>query len=73
MNEPEIVMYDDCFFVEERFGLWISTSKESEALVTSLTKEECIVATRFYLKGQQEGWPEESNRVINDGVVGGKL
>ena len=73
MNEPEIVMYDDCFFVEERFGLWISTSKESEALVTSLTKEECIVATRFYLKGRQEGWTEESNRVINDGVVGGKL
>ena len=73
MNEPEIVMYDDCFFVEERFGLWISTSKESEALVTSLTKEECIAATRFYLKGRQEGWPEESNRVINDGVVGGKL
>ena len=43
MNEPEIVMYDDCFFVEERFGLWISTSKESEALVTSLTKEECCL------------------------------
>lgn len=73
MNEPEIVMYDDCFFVEERFGLWISTSKDREALVTSLTKEECIVATRFYLKGRQEGWSEESNRVINDGVVGGKL
>jgi hypothetical protein len=29
--------------------------------------------TRFYLKGEQEGWPEESNRVINDGVVDGKL
>ena len=32
-----------------------------------------FLATRFYLKGRQEGWPEESNRVINDGVVGGKL
>jgi len=25
------------------------------------------------LKGNQEGWAEENNRVINDGVVGGKL
>jgi len=73
MNEPEIVMYDDCFFIEERFGLWISVSKDSRPLITSLTKEECIHMTRFYLKGEQEGWNEESNRVMNDGVVGGKL
>ena len=73
MNEPEIVMYDDCFFLEERFGLWHSVSKDREPLVTSLTKEVCIDATRFYLKGRQEGSSEESNRVINSGVVGGKL
>ena len=73
MNEPEIVMYDECFFLEERFGLWRSISKDREPLVTSLTKEVCIDATRFYLKGRQEGWSEESNRVINSGVVGGKL
>ena len=73
MNEPEIVMYDDCFFLEEIHGLWHSVSKDRKPLITSLTKEECIHMTRFYLKGEQEGWPEESNRVVNDGVVGGKL
>jgi hypothetical protein len=29
--------------------------------------------TRFYLKGRQEGWDEKTSRVVNDGVVGGKL
>ncbi len=47
--------------------------KDRKPLITSLTKELCIHMTRFYLKGEQEGWPEESNRVINDGVVDGKL
>ena len=73
MNEPEIVMYDDCFFLEEIQGLWHSVSKDRKPLITSLTKEECIYMTRFYLKGEQEGWPEENSRVINDGVVDGKL
>jgi len=47
MNEPEIVMYDDCFFVEERFGLWISTSKDREALVTSLQKKNVLLQHGF--------------------------
>jgi hypothetical protein len=29
--------------------------------------------TRFYLKGMQDGWDEKTSRVVNSGVVGGKL
>jgi len=40
-------------------------------LVTSFTEDECIKATRFYLKGRQEGFSEPE--VIHDGTVEGKL
>lgn len=78
MNEhPEIAEHewvDDCFRVyETQYKLWHSASKEGEELVTALTKQQCINGTRFYLKGRQEGWAEENSRVVNDGVVGGKL
>ncbi|NDB28103.1 hypothetical protein EB151_00960 [archaeon] len=56
--------------LKKRYGLWDSTDKEGKGLVTSLTEDECIKATRFYLKGRQEGWPESK---VYDGEVGGKL
>jgi hypothetical protein len=69
MSEKKLI--DDCFYVEEKtYGLWDSTDKEGKGLVTSLTEDECIKATRFYLKGRQEGWPESK---VYDGEVGGKL
>lgn len=70
----EVNWIDDRFRVyETKYGLWHSVTKDGEELVTSLDKEGCISGTRFYLKGRQEGWPEESSRVLNDGKVGGKL
>ena len=52
-------LIDDAFYVDERkYGLWYSTDKEGNGLVTSLTEESCISATRFYLKGRQEGFAE---------------
>lgn len=76
MNEhPEIAeinWIDDTFHVyETKYGLWHSSSKTGEQLVTAMTEQQCIDATRFYLKGRQEGWGE--TRVLNDGIVGGKL
>lgn len=63
---------DDTFRLEEkRWGTWTSYDKEENALVSSLTKELCIEATRFYLKGRQEGFPDEGTSYT--GVVGGKL
>lgn len=63
---------DDCFRVEEkRWGTWSSYDKDSKELITSLHKEGCIAATRWYLKTKQEGFIE--NGVKYEGVVGGKL
>jgi hypothetical protein len=71
MEEKQILV-DDCFYVQEkRYGLWDSTDLNGNGLVTSLTKEQCISATRFYLKGRQEGFPEPEK--IHEGTVGGKL
>ena len=69
MSEKKLI--DDCFYVEQKkYGLWDSTDIEGKGLVTSLTEEQCISATRFYLKGRQEGFPETKT---HEGVVGGKL
>lgn len=64
-------LIDDCFYIQEKkYGLWDSTDLEGNGLVTSLTKDQCIAATRFYLKGRQEGFPESQTY---EGQVGGKL
>lgn len=64
---------DDGFRVQETvYGIWHSFDKNGKALITSRTKEICIHATRFYLKGLQEGW-DDTNVTIHEGVVGGKL
>lgn len=64
-------LIDETFYVEgKKYGLWYSTDKDGKELVTSLTKEQCISATRFYLKGRQEGFPESKT---HSGTVGGKL
>lgn len=63
---------DNSFRVEKcRWGTWVSYGKDEEKLVTSLTEELCIAATRFYLKGRQEGFPDEGASYT--GTVGGKL
>jgi len=65
---------DDCFRVyETQYGLWHSAMTDGRELITALTKDVCIQMTRFHLKGEQEGWNEETSIVVNDGVVGGKL
>jgi len=50
-------LIDDCFYVEQkRYGMCSSADKDGKSLITSLTEEECVRATRFYLKGMQEGF-----------------
>jgi len=76
-EHPEIAEHewiDDCFRVyETQYGLWHSAMKNGLELITALTKDVCIQMTRFHLKGEQEGWSSDTSRVVNDGVVGGKL
>jgi hypothetical protein len=64
-------LVDDCFYVtQKRWGTWDSYDKEDRAIITSLTKEECINATRAYLKMKQEGFADSKTY---DGNVAGKL
>ena len=65
-------LIDDCFYVEQkRWGTYQSYDKEGNGIITSLTEEQCISATRFYFKGRQEGFPEPEK--VHEGTVGGKL
>jgi hypothetical protein len=67
--EGELI--DDCFYIKQkRYGLWYSVDKDKKRLITSLTEEQCISATRFYLKGRQEGFLESKSY---EGKVEGKL
>jgi hypothetical protein len=69
MNEKTLI--DDAFYVEECvWKTWKSYDKDGNPLITSLSKETCIAATRFYLKGVQEGWGETKTY---NGSVEGKL
>jgi hypothetical protein len=64
-------LIDDAFYIEEKsYGLWYSTDKNGKGLITSLTEQQCISATRFYLKGRQEGFAESKTY---ESEVGGKL
>lgn len=72
--QPNRELIDDAFYLEETpYKLWHSFDATGKPLVTSLTKERCISATRFYLKGLQDGWSDQDSTVKYDGVVGGKL
>lgn len=65
---------DDCFRVEEsRRKTWNSFNKDGEGIVTSLTEEQCINATRFILKGRQDGSFANESAVKYEGSVAGKL
>ena len=64
-------LIDDCFYVEQKkYGLWDSTDLEGKGLITALTEDQCISASRFILKGRQEGF---STSRTYEGEVGGKL
>ena len=68
----EKTLIDDCFYVEQSaWKTWKSYDKDGNPLVTSLTSETCVAATRFYCKGIQEGFGEGAKSY--EGSVGGKL
>ena len=70
----EVEWIDDCFRVwETRFGLWSTETKQGRKMLTGLTREAVIDMTRWHLKCEQEGTLHLYTRVVNNGVVGGKL
>ena len=66
-------LIDDCFYVEQSaWKTWKSYDKDGTALITSLTSEACVAATRYYLKLKQENLLNEVE-VSHSSVVDGKL
>ena len=66
-------LIDNAFYVEEKkYGLWQSHYPDGNGLITSLTEEECICASRWYLKQKQEGFDKVETKTY-DSIVGGKL
>ena len=76
-NIPEDVEWiDDAFYIKKtRFGLYTSILKEplGQHFITGPTHESVLSISRWHLKCIQDGSLEEYTRVVNSGVVGGKL
>jgi hypothetical protein len=74
---PEDVEWiDDSFYIKKtRFGLYTSILKDplGQHFITGATEEGVLQTTRWHLQSLQEGTLDEYTRVVNSGVVGGKL
>lgn len=58
--------------VKQRWGTFTSVDAEGNKLVTSLSEDQCVEATHFYLKAKQDKSFTESE-VTYTSVVEGKL
>ena len=76
-NIPEDAEWiDDAFYIKKtRFGLFTSILKEplGQHFITGATYEAVLTMSRWHLKCIQEGTLQDYTRVVNSGVVGGKL
>jgi len=76
-NIPDDVEWiDDAFYIKKtRFGLFTSILKEplGQHFITGATEEGVIKVSRWHLMSLQEGTLQDYTRVVNSGVVGGKL
>ncbi len=74
---PENVEWiDDAFYIKEtRFGLYTSILKNplGQHFITGATKNGVITMSRWHLMCIQDDSLQDYSRVINSGVVGGKL
>jgi hypothetical protein len=65
--------YDKAFTVTQSpLGTWRSYNLKGDPLITSSTEGSCVSATRFFLKGLQDGGFTPAAKTY-DGTVGGKL
>ena len=76
-NIPQdVVWIDDAFYIKKtRFGLFTSVLKEplGQHFITGATEDGVIEVSRWHLKSLQEGTLQDYTRVVNSGVVAGKL
>ena len=80
MNKPprkNESLVDETFYVwETRFGLWSTQTVDGYEFtlgLTGMTRDAVVEMTRWHLKHLQEGDLDQYTRVVNDGIVGGKL
>jgi hypothetical protein len=72
LDTEHTTLIDGAFTVDKAvWGTWRSFDTKGKALVTSLTEESCIDATRCYLKWQQDGFTDGVSSYT--GRVDGKL
>jgi hypothetical protein len=68
------VLIDDVFYVwKTRFGLYTTMTKQGRKMLTGATRDSVVTMTRWHLKCEQDGTLEKYTKVVNSGVVGGKL
>ena len=76
-NIPDDVEWiDDAFYVKKtRFGLYTSILKEplGQHFLTGGTYESVLSMSRWHLMCLQDNSLDDYTRVVNSGVVGGKL
>ena len=70
----DAVLIDDVFYVwTTRFGLYTTMTKQGRKMLTGATRDSVVTMTRWHLKCEQDGTLEKYTKVVNSGVVGGKL
>jgi len=76
-NIPDnVVWIDDAFYIKKSmFGLFTSILKEplGAHFLTGATEDGVIEMSRWHLKCLQDGTLQNYTRVVNSGVVSGKL
>ena len=76
-NIPEDAEWiDDAFYIKKtRFGLYTSILKNplGQHFITGATHEGVLTMSRWHLQCLQDGSLDDNTRVVNSGVVGGKL
>ena len=64
-------LIDEAFYVEcKKYGLWDSYDKDGKGIITALTEEECVKATRFILQVRQE---EANGKKVEASVHAGSM
>lgn len=70
----EVKWIDDAFYVEQTRFMWKSVRKDTgKDFLFGMTEKIVTDMTRWHLKCEQEGTLHLYTRVVNSGVVGGKL
>ena len=74
-NPPDgAELIDEVFYVwKTRYGLYSTMTKQGRQMMTGATKDGVINMSRWHLMCLQDGSLQDYTRVVNSGVVGGKL